>query len=131
MIQTMSYEHILTTEAEGIVTITLNRPEKLNAFIGHMRRDLAEALEHAGSDRNARVVIVTGAGRAFCSGGDISFMAELMERRDSEEFARILGAGRRVIIAIRSMTKPVIAAVNGPAAGAGFNLALACDLRIA
>lgn len=125
------YEHILISETEGITTITLNRPDKLNAFIGHMRRDLAEALEHAGSDRNVRVVIITGAGRAFCAGGDVAFMAELMERHDSEEFARILGAGRRVINAIRSMTKPVIAAINGPAAGAGFNLALACDLRIA
>ncbi len=125
------YEHILVSEAEGIATITLNRPDKLNAFIGHMRRDLAEALEHAGSDRGIKVVIITGAGRAFCSGGDVAFMAELMERRDSDEFSRILGAGRRVITAIRSMTKPVIASINGPAAGAGFNLALACDLRIA
>ena len=125
------YEHILVSEGEDIVTITLNRPDKLNAFIGHMRRDLAEALERAGSDRATRVVIVTGAGRAFCSGGDVAFMGELMERRDSDEFERILGAGRRVITAIRMMTKPVIAAVNGPAAGAGFNLALACDLRIA
>jgi 2-(1,2-epoxy-1,2-dihydrophenyl)acetyl-CoA isomerase len=125
------YEHILVSENEGIATITLNRPDKLNAFIGHMRRDLAEALEHAGSDRSVRVVIITGAGRAFCTGGDIAFMAELMERRDSDEFERILGAGRRVILAIRAMTKPVIAAVNGPAAGAGCNLALACDLRVA
>ena len=127
----MSYEHILTTESEGILTITLNRPDKLNAFIGHMRRDLAEALEHAGSDRSVRVVIITGAGRAFCAGGDIAFMAELMQRRDSEEFARILGAGRRVILAIRQMTKPVIGSINGPASGAGCNLALACDLRVA
>jgi enoyl-CoA hydratase/carnithine racemase len=125
------YEHILVSEANGIATITLNRPDKLNAFIGHMRRDLAEALEHAGSDRSTRVVIVTGAGRAFCAGGDLAYMAELMERRDSDEFERILGAGRRIIGAIRMMTKPVIASVNGPAAGAGFNLALACDLRIA
>ena len=125
------YEHILVSQAEGIATITLNRPDKLNAFIGHMRRDLAEALEHAGSDRGVKVLIITGAGRAFCSGGDIAFMAELMERRDSDEFSRILGAGRRVITAIRSMTKPVLASINGPAAGAGFNLALACDLRIA
>ena len=125
------YEHILVSEAEGIATITLNRPDKLNAFVGHMRRDLAEALEHAGSDRGIKVVILTGAGRAFCAGGDIAFMAELMERRDSDEFSRILGAGRRVITAIRSMTKPVIASIDGPAAGAGFNLALACDLRIA
>jgi 2-(1,2-epoxy-1,2-dihydrophenyl)acetyl-CoA isomerase len=127
----MSYEHIQVSEADGIATVTLCRPDRLNAFIGHMRRDLAEALEHAGSDRNVRVVILTGAGRAFCAGGDIAFMAELMQRRDSEEFSRILGAGRRVILAIRQMTKPVIASINGPASGAGFNLALACDLRIA
>ena len=125
------YEHILVTQSEAIVTITLNRPEKLNAFIGHMRRDLAEALERAGSDRTARVVVITGAGRAFCAGGDVGFMAELMQRGDSEEFARILGAGRRVITAIRAMTKPVVAAVNGPASGAGCNLAFACDLRVA
>src|SRR5215468_4156706 len=125
------YEHIQVSEADGIATITLCRPERLNTFIGHMRRDLAEALEHAGSDRNTRVVIITGAGRAFCAGGDIAFMAELMQRRDSEEFSRILGAGRRVILAIRQMTKPVIASINGPASGAGCNLALACDLRIA
>jgi len=124
-------EHIQVAEADCITTITLNRPDKLNAFVGHMRRDLAEALEHAGSDRGTRVVIITGAGRAFCAGGDIAFMAELMQRRDAEEFSRILGAGRRVILAIREMTKPVIAAINGPASGAGFNLALACDIRIA
>lgn len=126
-----AYEHIILKEAEGIMTIVLNRPEKLNAFIGHMRRDLAEALEHASSDRTIRVVVITGAGRAFCAGGDVGFMAELMNRGDSEEFARILGAGRRVISAIRQMTKPVIAAVNGPASGAGCNLAFACDLRVA
>jgi len=125
------YEHIQVAEADGIMTITLCRPERLNTFIGHMRRDLAEALEEAGSDRNVRVVIITGAGRAFCAGGDITFMAELMQRRDSEEFSRILGAGRRVILAIRQMTKPVIASINGPASGAGCNLALACDLRVA
>src|SRR5215211_6587437 len=114
------YEHIQVTEANRITTLTLNRPDRLNAFIGHMRRDLAEALEHAGSDRTIRVVIITGAGRAFCSGGDIAFTAELMERRESDEFSRILGAGRRVITTIRSMTKPVLASINGPAAGAGF-----------
>ena len=125
------YEHILISEADGILTITLNRPDKLNAFIGHMRRDLADAIEHAGSDRSVRVIVITGAGRAFCAGGDIGFMAELMQRRDAEEFARILGAGRRVITAIRETTKPVIASINGPASGAGCNLAFACDLRIA
>jgi len=127
----MPYENILVSESDGILTITLNRPDKLNAFIGHMRRDLAEALEHGGSERSIRVVVITGAGRGFCAGGDVEFMAQLMDRHDSEEFSRILGAGRRVILAIRQMTKPVIAAVNGVAAGAGCNLALACDFRIA
>jgi 2-(1,2-epoxy-1,2-dihydrophenyl)acetyl-CoA isomerase len=127
----MAEDQIKVTEDDGIVTITLNRPERLNAFVGHMRRDLAETLEEAGSDPHVRVVIVTGAGRAFCAGGDVHFMAELVERSDTEEFARLLGAARRVILAIRQMTKPVIASINGPASGAGFNLALACDLRIA
>jgi 2-(1,2-epoxy-1,2-dihydrophenyl)acetyl-CoA isomerase len=124
-------ESINTTNDEGIVTITLNRPDKLNALVGHMRRDLAEALEHAGADRQVRVVIITGAGRGFCAGGDLERAAELMEQNDSEEFFRLLGAARRVVTAIRQMTKPVIASVNGIAAGAGCNLALACDLRMA
>src|SRR5205085_6798417 len=118
------YDNIKVTHDAGIVTITLDRPEKLNAFAGHMRRDLAEALEQAASDRAARVVVITGAGRAFCAGADVRYMNELMEREDVEEFKRLLGAGRRVLTAIREMTKPVVAAVNGPAYGAGFNLAL-------
>src|SRR5438445_1484131 len=127
----MSDELIKVAEDNGIVTITLNRPDRLNAFIDHMRRDLAEALEEAGSDPHVRVVVLTGAGRAFCAGGDVHFMAELVERNESEEFARLLGAARRVVLGIRQMTKPVIASIEGPAFGAGFNLALACDLRIA
>ena len=127
----MSEELIKVSEDSGIVTLTLNRPDRLNAFIGHMRRDLAEALEEAGSDPEVRVVVLTGAGRAFSAGGDVNFMAELVERGDAEEFARLLGAARRVVLAIRHMTKPVIASINGPASGAGFNLALACDLRVA
>lgn len=127
----MSYDHIDITEDSGITTITLNRPDKLNALAGHMRRDLAEALEAASSDRSVHVVVITGAGRAFCAGGDIAAMAELIERRDAEEFSRLLGSARRVVTAIRQMTKPVVASINGAAAGAGCNLAFACDLRIA
>ncbi|MBA2703826.1 MAG: enoyl-CoA hydratase [Blastocatellia bacterium] len=127
----MSYEQIDITEDSGITTVTLNRPEKLNALAGHMRRDLAEALEAAGSDRAVNVVVITGVGRAFCSGGDVAAMADLIERQDADEFSRLLGSARRVVTAIRHMTKPVIASINGPAFGAGFNLALACDLRIA
>ncbi|MDT5062741.1 MAG: hypothetical protein QOH63_3200 [Acidobacteriota bacterium] len=125
------YDNIKVTLDSSIVWITLDRPEKLNAFAGHMRRDLAEALEHAASDRAARVVVITGAGRGFCAGADVKYMNELMERQDVEEFKRLLGAGRRVLLAIREMSKPVIASINGPAYGAGFNLALACDIRLA
>ncbi|HEX7998367.1 MAG TPA: enoyl-CoA hydratase-related protein [Pyrinomonadaceae bacterium] len=125
------YDNIRVTNESGIRMITLDRPEKLNAFAGHMRRDLAEALEQSASDRSVRVVVITGAGRAFCAGADVAYMAELMERRDTDEFVRLLGAGRRVVTAIREMAKPVVASINGPAYGAGFNLALCCDLRIA
>src|SRR5260370_20606819 len=124
-------ELIKVTEESGIVAMTLRRPEKLNALVGHMRRDLAEALEEAGSDPHVRVVVITGAGFAFCAGGDIHFMAELVERGDAEEFGRLLGAARRVDLTIRQMTKPVIASIERPTAGPGFNLALARDLGIA
>jgi enoyl-CoA hydratase/carnithine racemase len=127
----MTYENIKVGYEAGIATITLARPEKLNAFAGHMRRDLAQALERVAGATDVRVVIITGAGRGFCAGADVNYMAELMERQDVDEFTRLLGAGRRVLTAIREMTKPVIASVNGPAYGAGFNLALCCDLRIA
>lgn len=125
------YDNINIITEAGIRTIQLNRPEKLNAFAGRMRRDLAESLEQAASARDVRVVVITGAGRGFCAGADVAYMAELMERNDADEFARLLGAGRRVVNTIREMSKPVVASVNGPAYGAGFNLALCCDLRIA
>ncbi|HEY0544819.1 MAG TPA: enoyl-CoA hydratase/isomerase family protein [Pyrinomonadaceae bacterium] len=125
------YDNIKVASEAGIATITLDRPEKLNAFVGHMRRDLAEALEGAASDRTVRVVIVTGAGRGFCAGADVGYMSELMERQDLEEFTRLLNAGRRVLTTMRQMQKPVIAAINGAAYGAGFNLALGCDIRLA
>src|SRR5205085_6731873 len=125
------YENLNVEFDAGIVTITLNRPEKLNALAGHMRRDLAEALEHASSDPAARVFVITGAGRACCTGADVGYMGELMERGDVEEFTRLLGAGRRVLAAMRHMLKPVVAAVNGPAYGAGFNIVLASDIRVA
>ena len=119
------------TTHESITTITLNRPEKLNAFAGTMREDLLAALRAAERDDACHVVVVTGAGRAFCSGGDVDFMRGLQRDGNTDGLRKLLDAGRDVIVQIVEMAKPVIASVNGVAAGAGCNLALACDYRIA
>ena len=118
---------IRTTTDDGVTTITLDRLEKLNAFSGTMREDLLAALRGA----EGNVVVITGAGRAFCAGGDVELMASLQEANDVERFRKLLDAGRDVVMQIAAMPKPVIASVNGIAAGAGCNLALACDYRIA
>jgi 2-(1,2-epoxy-1,2-dihydrophenyl)acetyl-CoA isomerase len=127
----MSYQYVLLDRADGIGTLTLNRPEKLNAFGGTMRQEIAQALDELERDQSVRVIVITGAGRAFCAGGDVDYMAELVERRDVEAMAALVDAGRHIVTTIRSSRKPVIASVNGVAAGGGANLALACDLRIA
>jgi 2-(1,2-epoxy-1,2-dihydrophenyl)acetyl-CoA isomerase len=118
---------IAVTRDAGVATVILNRPEKLNAFTGTMREDLLAALRSCEDD----VVIITGAGRAFCAGGDVEFMHTLQQSGDVASFRKLLDAGRDVVLQIAAMPKPVIAAVNGVAAGAGCNLALACDYRIA
>jgi 2-(1,2-epoxy-1,2-dihydrophenyl)acetyl-CoA isomerase len=117
--------------SDFIATITLNRPEKLNAFTGTMREDLLGALRAADEDASVRVVVITGAGRAFCAGGDVESMHELQKTNDTASFGKLLDAGRDVVLQITTMAKPVIASINGVAAGAGCNLALACDYRIA
>ncbi|HYC61454.1 MAG TPA: enoyl-CoA hydratase-related protein [Thermoanaerobaculia bacterium] len=119
------------TANDAVATITLNRPEKLNAFSGTMREDLLDALRACEADDAMRVVVITGAGRAFCAGGDVESMRELQERDDVDAFRKLLDAGRDIVLQIAAMAKPVIASVNGVAAGAGCNLALACDYRIA
>lgn len=119
------------TVTASVATITLNRPEKLNAFTGTMREELVEALRASGADAEVRVVVITGAGRGFCAGGDVEYMARLQETNDVPAFRKLLDAGRDVVLQIARMAKPVVAAVNGIAAGAGCNLALACDYRIA
>ena len=127
----MSYEHILTARDGGVGTLTLNRPDKLNAFAGTMRQEIADALDELEQDDKVRVIVITGAGRGFCAGADVGYMAELGRKKDTEGLAALVEAGRRVVMTIRRSAKPVIGSINGVAAGGGANLALACDIRIA
>lgn len=118
-----TYETILVDVADGVATITLNRPESLNALNATMRRELLAAFKAAGRDDAIRALVVTGAGRGFCSGADLRGGA------GERAFRRVLtDEYNPLIVAIRELPKPVLAAVNGVAAGAGVSLALACDL---
>src|ERR1051326_8175865 len=111
---------ITSATSDNITTITLNRPDKLNAFHGTMREDLLAALRAAENDAACRVVVITGAGRAFCAGGDVEYMAALQREKNVDAFRKLLDAGRYVLIQIANMEKPVIAAINGGAAGAAL-----------
>jgi 2-(1,2-epoxy-1,2-dihydrophenyl)acetyl-CoA isomerase len=126
-----AYEHVLLQREEAVGTLVLNRPEKLNAFAGTMRSEIGDALDELEADETVRVIVITGAGRGFCAGADVGYMAELIERRDEAAMAALVEAGRRVVTTIRQSSKPVIGSLNGVAAGGGANLALACDMRIA
>lgn len=123
--------NVLLRVEDGVAWITLNRPDRLNAFAGGMRDELHDTLHHVDGMPEARVVVITGAGRGFCTGADVEVMSDLLAREDDTTFAGLVEAGMRVVRRLRSMSRPVIAAVNGPAAGAGASLALACDVRIA
>jgi 2-(1,2-epoxy-1,2-dihydrophenyl)acetyl-CoA isomerase len=118
-----SYETIRVEAADGVSTITLNRPDSLNALNTRMRAELLAAVKAAGRDEAVRAVLITGEGRGFCSGAD------LRGGSSERDFRRVLtDEYNPLIAAIRELPKPVIAAVNGVAAGAGVSLALACDL---
>jgi 2-(1,2-epoxy-1,2-dihydrophenyl)acetyl-CoA isomerase len=125
------YQAIIFAIDGPIATIRLNRPEKLNAFGGPMRDEILDALDKIAADDNIRAVIVTGEGRGFSAGGDIHHLKQLRENRDEAGFRAILAKGQMITRRMRYLRKPVIAAVNGPCAGAGFSFALACDIRIA
>jgi len=127
----MSSPQILYEVTDRVGVVTLNRPEVMNAFGGTMREDLLKMLQQAEADKGVRCVVITGAGKAFCAGGDIASMAEMQAKNDASVIPQRMKVGGQVVNLIRSMAKPVIAGVNGAAAGAGMNLMLACDMRFA
>ena len=124
---------------DGVATLTLNRPEARNALTAQMQAALQEAVPRLAEDRNVRVVVITGAGRAFCAGGDVKGFAAATsgnhggeaERFSLEERAHSLRRSSDVVRLLHEMPKPTLAVIPGPAAGAGLSIALACDLRIA
>jgi len=118
-----AYERVLVEIVGGVGTVTLNRPEKLNALDRALCDELREALALLTNSDVVRVIMITGAGRAFCAGADLGVL-------DTDGSA-LVAAGKDVALALRAAPQPVLAVVNGPAAGGGANLALACDYRIA
>jgi 2-(1,2-epoxy-1,2-dihydrophenyl)acetyl-CoA isomerase len=121
----MRWEHIGLDVSDAIATVTLNRPDSLNAFAGTMREDLLAAIQEASNC--SRVLILAGAGKVFCGGGDVRAMENVRE----EDLKSFIQRGKRVVSCLRSLPIPTVASIHGVAAGAGFSLALACGLRIA
>ena len=118
---------ITVTKNNGIATVLLDRADKLNALSGEMYHDLADAFLSLANDDEARCVVVTGAGRAFCAGGDVGSMGDF----DVVSGRKRSQGHHQMIKALHNLEKPVIASVRGPAAGIGASIALACDLIIA
>jgi 2-(1,2-epoxy-1,2-dihydrophenyl)acetyl-CoA isomerase len=131
-------DQLLETHADGVATLTMNRPEARNALTGEMQAALAEAINRLAADPSVRAVVLTGAGGAFCAGGDVKGFAADSSRGSGggggfnlEQRAHGLRTSMDVVRVLHEMPKPTLAVIPGPAAGAGLSLALACDLRIA
>jgi 2-(1,2-epoxy-1,2-dihydrophenyl)acetyl-CoA isomerase len=122
---------LLEAKHEGIATLVMNRPDRLNALNNELAIAVNDALGRFAEDDTVRVVVITGAGRAFCAGGDLAAMAKGHQSGATQDLEPLLRAGMQMVLKMRTMAQPVIAAVNGAAAGAGMNIALAADIRIA
>jgi enoyl-CoA hydratase/carnithine racemase len=134
----MSYEQITTDTTDGVLTITMNRPERLNAWTTTMNRELIAAFDEADADDEVRAVIVTGAGRGFCAGADLESGGATFDHReregawDSQDASAVpRDGGGRFTLRVFDCTKPVIAAINGPAVGVGATMTLPMDVRLA
>src|SRR5262245_40880583 len=129
-------DQLIETFEDGIATLTMNRPEARNALTGEMQKALLEAATRLAVDPQVRLVVVTGAGRAFCAGGDVKgFVAghggDPANAPTFDERVNVLRAGMEFARLLHDMPKPTLAVIPGPAAGAGLSIALACDMRIA
>jgi len=141
----MAYQETVYSVADRIATITLKRPDKLNAWTAVMDQEVRAAMQQADGDPDVRVIILTGAGRGFCAGADMSLLGAIAQQgvggyRDGQSFLRNTSNGERADVRadfqkkysyFPALSKPVIAAVNGPAVGLGFILTLYCDMRFA
>ena len=127
----MEYENIVYARQDGVTTITINRPRYRNALNMDTARELQHAFREAGADPETRCVVVTGAGTAFASGGDLKFLLEAANLSPLEVKDTVYSNFQGIARGLLDLEKPTIAAVNGPAVGAGFDMSLACDIRIA
>jgi 2-(1,2-epoxy-1,2-dihydrophenyl)acetyl-CoA isomerase len=122
---------LLEARHDGIATLVMNRPDRLNALNNELAIALNDALGRISGDDSVRVVVLTGAGRAFCAGGDLALIGKGRASGQTQGLEPLLRSGMQAVLTMRVMPQPVIAAVNGVAAGAGMNIALAADIRIA
>lgn len=131
----MDYTQIIYSVADGIATITLNRPDQLNAFTGTMMNEIIDALDHTDADDAVRAVVITGSGRGFCAGADLSSGGSTFSRGGSDVETKVRGVNRDggglVSLRIYESHKPVIGAINGPAVGVGVTMTLPMDVRLA
>ena len=130
----MPYEHIAYEVQDGVLTITLDRPEQLNAFTTTMQNELIDACDRADADDSVRAIIVTGRGRGFCAGADLSGGSNTFNassRGRSTDISTYRDGGGQVTLRIFELKKPIIAAINGPAVGVGITMTLAMDMRLA
>ena len=130
----MDYEHLIYAKEEGIATITINRPQKLNAFTSAMYQGLSEIIDDVARDDGVRVLVITGTGRAFCVGADVKGLEQGLPKRPqpyAQPKPSADAVSKILTVPLQRMDKPVIAAINGITAGGGLDTACACDIRIA